>query len=90
MSDEKPEGATVTAIAPMSQCSSCGATVRHDDRFKLEAHNEGCMQPEVRFRRAERAIGQLQAIVEQLAAQGNDTIGNQVDLHKRLKALEER
>jgi hypothetical protein len=86
MSEEPTDN--VTPIAPMALCSSCGANVRHDDRFKLEAHNEGCMQPEIRFKRTERELAELKEIVFQLVASNNDTVTNQVDLNRRLLVLE--
>lgn len=85
MSDENK----VVPIAPISQCASCGATVKHDERFKLEAHDERCMQPEIRFKRLERGYLQLQEVVHQLVASNNDTVTNQIDLHKRLEQIEQ-
>lgn len=81
----------VRPIAPTDPpCASCGAVVLAANRFQLEQHNEGCMQPEIRFRRAEREIAQLREIVHQLVASNNDTVTNQIDLNQRLVALEGR
>lgn len=78
----------VTPIAPISRCSGCGAEVRHEQRFDHTKHAQECPQPEIRLRRAEANVAQLQEIVQQLIGQGNDIVTNQVDLNNRLKRLE--
>lgn len=74
----------VTPIAPIAQCAGCGATIRHEQRFDPTKHGDECPQPEIRMRRAEARIAQLQEILTQLVGQGNETVTNQVDLNKRL------
>lgn len=79
----------VTPIAPTDPpCSSCGAVVRVADRFDPTKHGEHCRQPPIRMARVEGQLEQLLSIVQQLVGQGNDTVTNQVDLHKRLEAVE--
>jgi TolA-binding protein len=80
----------VTPIAPISRCSGCGAEVLHEQRFDPTKHDARCPQPEIRMRRAEAQIEQLNEIIMQLAGQGNDLVTNQIDLNNRLKVLEAR
>lgn len=87
--EEQTQGATVTPIAPMAKCSGCGAEIRHEQRFDHTKHGTECPQPEIRMRRAEAKVAQLQEIMEQLIGQGNDTVTNQIDLNNRLKVLEQ-
>lgn len=80
----------VTPIAPTDPpCASCGAVLRTADRYDPEKHDERCRQPEIRMRRVEGELERLRDILHQLIGQGNETVTNQVDLHKRLKELEE-
>ena len=87
---EKPPLAPVVPIAPVQVCAGCGSRHTHEERFKVEAHAEGCPQPEIRFRRAERQIAHLLQVVEQLATSNNESVQNIVDLNKRLEALESK
>ncbi len=78
----------VTPIAPIAACAGCKAEIRHDQRFDPTKHHAECPQPEIRMRRAEARIAQLEEIIGQLAGQGNDLVTNQIDLNNRLKVLE--
>lgn len=57
----------VTPIAPVQECASCGSRHTHAERFRLDAHNEGCMQPEIRMKRLEARVLELALAVEELA-----------------------
>ncbi len=50
----------VTPITPTHVCASCKATISTLDVY--QGHTEACMQPEVRFRRMEARIAELQAL----------------------------
>jgi hypothetical protein len=54
----------VTPIAPVQECASCGSRHTQAERFRLDAHNDGCMQPEIRMKRLEARV---QALDEHLA-----------------------
>jgi hypothetical protein len=61
--DEQVEPGNVTPIAPVQECASCGSRHTHAERFRLEAHNDGCMQPEIRFKRMEAKVADLERLL---------------------------
>lgn len=68
------------------ECPSCHAQIVTERLY--EGHTDTCRQPEIRMRRAEATIAQLQDIVHQLVGSNNESVSNIIDLNTRLEKLD--
>lgn len=68
MSDEEIDptehvGGTVHVLRQTLTCPSCQVEVEHEKRFDLESHGTTCRQPEIRMKRLESRVYDLERIV---------------------------
>lgn len=66
MSDEPTEPESLASVTPLRttlQCPSCNEIVPHERRFDLEVHGTTCRQPEIRMKRLESRVYDLERIL---------------------------